>query len=147
MRTTLDGLGSDYSVSLWFWNGMPTDARDMSGWIFSRGRDLILDDLGDHIGIGGTNGHAGTLVFQRGKNVVAAGKTPVERWTWNQLRFERKGNRVRVYLNGELEIETNSPANFPAGYNQIFFGGRCDNDSNWEGRLDEIAVFAGQKAE
>ncbi|MEZ5944546.1 MAG: LamG-like jellyroll fold domain-containing protein [Planctomycetaceae bacterium] len=144
VRTTLDELGSDYTVSLWFWNGMPTDARDMSGWIFSRGRDLILDDLGDHIGIGGTNGHAGMLVFQQGKKVVAAGKTPVERWTWNQLRFERKGDRVRVYLNGELEIETNSAADFPAGYNQIYFGGRCDNDSNWEGRLDEIAVFAGQ---
>jgi hypothetical protein len=23
----------------------------------------------------------------------------------------------------------------------VFFGGRSDNDSNWEGRLDEIAVF------
>jgi hypothetical protein len=23
----------------------------------------------------------------------------------------------------------------------IFFGGRSDNENNWEGRLDEIAVF------
>ena len=30
---------------------------------------------------------------------------------------------------------------FPAGLDRLFFGGRCDNQSNWEGRLDEIAVF------
>jgi hypothetical protein len=46
-------------------------------------------------------------------------------------------------LNGEAqpEIETESPAGFLAGFDRLFFGGRCDNQSNWEGRLDEIAVF------
>ena len=32
-------------------------------------------------------------------------------------------------------------AQFPADLDQCFFGGRSDNDSNWEGRLDEIAIF------
>ena len=39
------------------------------------------------------------------------------------------------------EIEAASPAGFPLGFDRLFFGGRCDNQSNWEGRLDEIAVF------
>lgn len=43
--------------------------------------------------------------------------------------------------NVEPEIEAKCPAAFPAGFDRLFFGGRCDNQSNWEGRLDEIAVF------
>ena len=53
----------------------------------------------------------------------------------------RDKNKVRVYLNGTLELETDSdidPFQSPAN---CFFGGRSDNDSNFEGRLDEIAVF------
>ena len=29
----------------------------------------------------------------------------------------------------------------PSGFGQLFLGGRSDNAANWEGRLDEIAVF------
>ena len=48
---------------------------------------------------------------------------------------------MRVYLNGQLDLETNAAAGTLADLHQCFFGGRSDNDSNWEGRLDEIAVF------
>ena len=48
---------------------------------------------------------------------------------------------MTVYLNGKVEIETESEIDFPTGFNQLFLGGRSDNDSNWEGRLDEIAIF------
>ena len=54
------GLGDHYSVSLWFWNGMPADARPISGWMFSRGRDKGLTTWGDHLGLGG--GKIATLV-------------------------------------------------------------------------------------
>jgi hypothetical protein len=63
------------------------------------------------------------------------------RWEWRQVTLVREGRSIRVYLGGELEIETEARADFPAGFDQWFFGGRSDNDSNWEGRLDEIAVF------
>ena len=50
----------------------------------------------------------------------------------------REAETVRIYLNGELEIETQAaPARFP----DLFFGGRSDHAASWEGRLDEIAVF------
>ena len=39
------------------------------------------------------------------------------------------------------EIDVKSPAGFPPAFDQFFFGGRCDNESNWAGRLDEVAVF------
>jgi hypothetical protein len=134
-------------VSLWFWNGMPADGRETAGWIFSRGRAHGLDPHGEHLGLGGTATAPGKLIFQHGDAKdgagPAVGRTEIARWTWNQLVFVRDGQAVRVYLNGDPqpEIETTAPADFPAAFDQWFFGGRSDNQANWEGRLDEIAVF------
>jgi hypothetical protein len=115
----------------------------VSGWLFSREHDHALGAFGDHLGIGGKSAHTGRLVFFHGSDAATAvsGKTEIPRWQWQHVVFVRDGDAVRVWLNGQLEIETKSTANFPAGFGQCFFGGRSDNDSNWEGRLDEIAVF------
>ena len=122
---------------------MPNDGRDVSGWLFSRDHDHGLGTSGDHLGIGGKSANTGRLVFFHGGDPAAAvaGKNEVPRWQWQQVVLVRDGDAVRAYLNGQLEIEMKSAANFPAGFGQCFFGGRSDNDSNWEGRLDEIAVF------
>jgi hypothetical protein len=50
---------------------------------------------------------------------------------------------VRVYLNGadKPEIDLQAPGKFPAAFNQVFVGGRSDNSNNWEGRLDEVAIY------
>jgi hypothetical protein len=128
---------------MWLWNGMPNDGRDVSGWLFSRDHDHGLTTFGDHLGIGGKSGNTGRLIFFHGDDAATAtaGNTVIPRWQWQHVVLVRDGQTVRVYLNGQLEIETKAAANFPAGFDQCFFGGRSDNDSNWEGRLDEIAVF------
>ena len=144
LRARIADLGEQYSVALWFWNGMPADARQIAGWMFSRGRDHGLE--GDHLGLGGTS-HPGKLIFLRGEDgeggKLVAGRTEIRRWSWNQVVFVRDDETVRVHLNGrrQPEIETESPADFPVRFDHLFFGGRCDNQSNWEGRLDEVAVF------
>src|SRR5690606_31161848 len=33
LEANLPKLGESYSVSLWFWNGMPADGRETAGWI------------------------------------------------------------------------------------------------------------------
>jgi len=143
LQARIADLGDTYSISLWFWNGMPLVARPISGWIFSRGRDHGLGPFGDHLGLGGADNHPGRLVFQHGQSDPVAGQTEIARWTWNHALLVREGETVRVYLNGapEPEIQTTCPAGFPPGFDRLFFGGRCDGQSNWEGRLDEIAVF------
>ncbi|NLF70232.1 MAG: hypothetical protein GX575_14430 [Candidatus Anammoximicrobium sp.] len=147
IETRLAGLKDRYTLSLWFWNGMPADGRETAGWICSRGHNHGLGPHGDHLGVGGTATAPGRLIFQHGDahrgTKPLAGRTEIARWTWNHVALVREGQAVRVYLNGQPqpEIEANVPADFPAGFDQWFFGGRCDNDSNWEGRLDEIAVF------
>lgn len=143
LRARLGGVGERYAVSGWIWNGMPVEGRDVSGWFYSRGRDHGLAAYGDHLGVGGAGGHPGRLVFLSGNDArtLVAGKTAVPRWEWQHVALVRDGETVRVYLNGALEIETRAPARFPADFDQHFFGGRSDNRANWEGRLDELAVF------
>ena len=142
LRAQLDGLGDHYSVSMWFWNGMPNDGREVSGWLFSRSRDQGLGAFGDHLGIGGKSGNTGRLIFFHGgdPSAVTAGRTETPRWQWQHLVLVRDGENVRVYLNGQLDLEAKTATGSLASLRQCFFGGRSDNDSNWEGRLDEIAV-------
>ena len=141
MRSQIADLGNQYSVSLWMWNGMPVEGREVTGWMLSRGHDNGLGSNGDHLGLGGTASQPGKLIFLKGDTNPLVGQTEIDRWTWNHVVFVRDGDSVKVHLNGNAkpEIEANSDA--PANCDQLFFGGRCDNNSNWEGRLDEIAVF------
>ena len=142
MTARVAELGDHYSVALWFWNGMPADARPVSGWMFSRDRASGLTTWGDHLGLGGTiNG--GKLIFQHGREQRASGQTTIPRWTWNHVTMVRAGEIVKIYLNGnpEVEIEVQSPVDFPVPFDQVFVGGRSDQQSGWEGRLDEAAIF------
>ena len=143
LRARIAGLSDHYSISLWIWNGMPNDGRAVSGWFFSRGYNQSLATFGDHLGIGGRSFNAGKLVFFTGNNPkkAAAGKTEIPRWSWQHVVLIRSEQTVRVYLNGQIEIETAASAGELAELTECFFGGRSDNDSNWEGRLDEIAVY------
>jgi hypothetical protein len=147
LRSRIDALRNQYTVSLWMWNGMPGDAREVSGWLFSRGREHGLGPHGDHLGVAGTSARPGRLLFLhgngRGEPKPVVGRTEIPRWTWMHVALVRDGATVRVYLNGnpQPEIETQSPADFPPSFHQVFFGGRSDNQFNFEGRLDEIAVF------
>ncbi len=134
LRTRLPKLGKNYTLSLWFWNGMPNDSRPVLGWMFSRGRNHSLEASGDHLGLN----ENGLLLFHDG-NKNHRGKTMVKRWSWRQATLTRKGEDLRVYLDGKLEIEAKAKATLLA--EDVFMGGRNDNHSNWEGRLDEIALF------
>jgi hypothetical protein len=148
----LDLPAENYSISLWFWNGLPTDAREIAGWIYSRGHDHGLSPDSEHLGLGGTS-HSGQLTYLQGDPrqgaKPVAGHTVIPRWTWNQVVLVREEKRVRVHLNGDplpeievlLEPTIDTAIDTAPALPQLFFGGRNDHHSNWEGRLDEIAVF------
>ncbi len=138
----LPGLRNDYTVSLWFWNGMPINQREDTGWIFSRGRENAPPlSAGDHVGIN----REGLLTYIRGRSL---GKAPlenssIERWTWNHLAYVRKGKSTYIFLNGTMLPHgfKSMEEGLPKDLDTLYFGGRCDNVDNLEGKLDEIAVF------
>lgn len=143
VHTRMEQLKDHYTISLWIWNGMPAKGRDVAGWFYSRGRNHGSSGQGEHLGIGGNSGHTGRLIFVSDDDdaSVVAGNTEIPRWTWNHVVFTRSGHDVRVYLNGKQEIETQTKSTLPPDMKQLFFGGRSDNNDNWEGRLDEVAIY------
>ncbi len=148
MRARIPDLKDRYSVSLWIWNGMPLDGREVAGWIFGRGPNHSATNAGDALGIAGKGEHAGKLMFQCGNQPPVFGKTVIPRWSWAYVTFERKGDQVQVMLyeivDGTIEtgkeIEVQQAMDIPASFEEIFFGGRGNRDASWEGRLDEIVV-------
>ncbi|WP_419189953.1 hypothetical protein [Stieleria marina] len=147
VRTQLPSLGNSYTVILSFWNGMPSDARPTTGWLFSRDHNHSVTDRGQHLGLGGsTDGDdtaTGKLIFKQGDG-VAVGKTVIPRWTWNQVKLVRTNTRVKVFLNNASQPEINIllSSDQTAPLPTCFIGGRSDNDSNWEGRIDEVAIYS-----
>ncbi len=147
LESRLPSVSDSYSLSLWIWNGMPLNAREISGWITSRGNNHGLGRSSEHIGIGGTT-HPGRIVWQLQSSgnepMMVAGTTQLARWSWHHLVVVREPKSIRIYLDGNSrpEIQASVDSKWAnARYEQFYFGGRCDNQSNWEGRLDEIAVF------
>lgn len=138
LETRVPGLGTNSTVVFWVYNGMPVEARPMAGWCYSRGFDRGVK--GDHLGVGGST-HPDRLVFQSGDGQPVAGTSRIGRWTWRHVALVREGESVRVYLDGNLEIATRAPVSPTSESARIFLGGRTDNHSNWEGRLDEVAIF------
>lgn len=135
--------GDQYSVAMWIWNGMPDGAREVSGWLYSRGQNFGLGVDSEHLGIGGIAATSGRLIFRSGNDdEVSIGSTQLQRWTWNHVVMVRDGKKIRVHLNGnsQPEIQTQT-AQSPAVDVAWFWGGRSDSINNWEGRLDEVAVF------
>lgn len=147
-RMTADGkdLGANYSVAFWFWNGLPADARPVTGYLFSRGPQVPKDSPADHLGIGGTEGNAGRLFFFNGdpKSKPIAGTNGLKEKHWHHVVFVREGKNVRAYLDGSDKPEfTGESPNEGPQKNAVYFAGRCDNlvDTFFAGKMDEVAIF------
>ena len=144
LRARLATIKNEYSVVLSFWNGMPTAARETTGWLISRDHPHGTSGRGDHLGLGGTATQPGKIIVRHGRGETSVGTTELQRWTWNKLAFVRQAQRLQVFLNGaetpELDVAVER-LDAPA-IQTFFFGGRSDNDATWEGKLDEVAVFA-----
>ena len=60
---------------------------------------------------------------------------------WQHVAVVRSETSLRVFLNGVEELHQADLPKSGIHLPQLFFGGRSDNQHNWEGRLDEIAIF------
>ena len=141
----LPDLGRAYTVELWFYNCMPTDARPVTGYLFACGA------AGDRLAISGTARSPGRLIFHTGKDLAGAvaGQTdvPLRNWvaaeSWHHVALVRDGERVSVYLDGRTTPELTAVKALPARAETIWVGGTAENnDAGFEGRCGEVAVYA-----
>jgi hypothetical protein len=129
-------LGEASTVELWFWNGLPTDARPVTGVLLGRGKG------GDVLGLGGSEPKEGRarLFFTRGETRLT-GPTEIALKTWTHVALVRQGPAVRVYLNGRLEISGEAP---PPSETSFFIGGQPAGEPagfTFEGKVDEVSVY------
>ena len=143
VRASIPPNTDSYSVVMNLWNGMPNDARDTSGWFFSRDHAHAISRSGEHFGVGGKATTPGCLIFQFGNQNAIVGKTVLERWRWYQVTIIRESDRLRVFLDdaAEPEIDTPLPSKPSPVITTHFIGGRSDNLDNWQGSIDEVAYF------
>jgi hypothetical protein len=145
LAALLSDLPRDYSAELWIWNELPSHARAVTGYFFSRGEDGAAGAPGEHLGIGGSNLAPGRLLVFNGnqRNELLTGATLLPQNSWHHVVLVRQGDVVRVYLNGatEPEIEGRLQATFPEGCGQLFIGARNDRFAPFQGRIDQIALY------
>ncbi|MEQ1841002.1 MAG: LamG domain-containing protein, partial [Verrucomicrobiales bacterium] len=133
---------SNYSVSLWFWSGTAKGVMDGTEWIFSRGLHLSSRKIGDHVGIRENEKGDRILMYEgTGATAEMGSAALIERWKWHHLVFSRDGATVRISLNGASIEASGDEAATRIAPDTFFFGGSCSGEGNFEGRLDEIAVF------
>ena len=145
LKAKLDGVGESYSVELWFWNGLPTDIRPITGHLLSFGVDRAGSPPSDNIGIGGANVGPGRLFFSSGgvTPTIFAGKTRSQPKTWHHLALVRQHGQVFIYLDGNPEPEISCKAEVDPNRRPelLFVGGLGDGHTNFEGKIDEVALF------
>ncbi len=137
-RSSGERLGKPYSVELWFWNGLPADARPITGYLVGLGPD-------DCLAIGGTRSAQGRLIFSGGESSASAlvGKAVIAPKTWNHAVLVRDGSKVTVYLNGNPEPDLGGEAAVgrSSRTGTLTVGGRGDDPATFEGKIDEVAIY------
>jgi hypothetical protein len=143
LSARIPGLtGRNYTVSLWFWSGTSDELLTAPEWIFSRGIDHETGIHGEQVGIAMNSAGKRILVYEdSGSKQELAGTDTLERWTWNHLVIAREGITGHVFLNGKHIIATKNGDLPETSPDTFFFGGSAGEGRNFEGRLDEIAVF------
>ena len=138
----------NWSASLRFRNTKANDVSAVTAYLISRGPKGDTQAPGDHLGIGGSykDSLPGRLFVYNGNaaNQIVRGQTIIQPGSWNDVSLERTGSRVKVMLNGKVEIDAELPVTAP-GATELFFGKRCDDLAPLEGEFSDVVVAGLEK--
>jgi putative membrane-bound dehydrogenase-like protein len=138
----------NWSASMRFKNTKANNVSAVTAYLISRGPKGDHQAPGDHLGIGGNykDSSPGRLFVFNGNaaSQIVRGTTVIEPGTWNDVKLERLGSRVKVTLNGKVEIDAELPVTAP-GAKELFFGRRCDDFAPLEGEFEKVEVAGLEK--
>ncbi len=138
----------NWSASMRFKNTKANNASAVTAYLISRGPKGDSQAPGDHLGIGGSykDSLPGRLFVYNGNAAgqIVRGATTIQPGTWNDVKLERFGSRVKVTLNGKVEIDAELPVTAP-GAKELFFGKRCDDFAPLEGEFEKVDVAGLEK--
>ena len=141
LTTTLPAVQNGYTWEAWFWNGLPSDVRLVTGVLFAVGTNAAESD---QLRIGGAGPDQGKLQFVSGtERALLVGTTVLEPKTWYHVTVVRDTDRVRVYLNGRSEPDVVGAVPLPnfGDAPGVTVGGNGAAECAFEGKLSEVAVF------
>jgi hypothetical protein len=148
MNTELPGLGRSYSVEMWFRNGLPADARDFTGFLFSRTNAGKTKTGSEGLGIGGVHDSGaaqGKLIFVTpglaGNGLVGTSELSLR--SWNHVVLVRNETHIAVYLNGKEtpDIESELIRDQSNHSSDFCIGGCADSQFNFEGNIAKVALY------
>lgn len=136
LKADLRLTGKACSVEFWLWNGLPVNLRATTG-------TLLAWRNGERLGITGTNGPPGRLFYSTGADPTPrlVGKTGLGLKQWHQVVLVREGGRVSAFLDGSTAPEFSGDLPETAVLDGLLLGGGGVPEENFEGRLDEVAVY------
>jgi len=126
-----------------------TKPFSITAWVKSQGGGYVVTKFNRHIigeyilSIGG----GGTVTFHR---EVApwglSGTKPVTPGEFSHVAITYDGEKMRIYVDGELDVEQKRDAQNTDTVTPVLIGGRFkdgkpDPDSRFRGVLDEVAIF------
>ncbi|WP_435005531.1 LamG-like jellyroll fold domain-containing protein [Tundrisphaera lichenicola] len=140
---TMQEQGRASSLEFWFWNGMPNDAREVTGVLVSRPDDTDPGSAVERLVIGGTGASAGRLLYLRGKESgpILSGKTELTPKGWHHIVLSRDGENLSIYLDGQPEATTGSAPRPGGSRLRLKIGGGSGTEPGLEGKIDEVAVY------
>ena len=143
LEVTLREHSASSSVELWFWNGFPNSARDVTGVLISRAGGTVPGSPDDRLMIGGARSSPGRIVFSRGASTdpIIAGSTEVAAKVWHQVVLVRDGETISIYLDGRPEAAGRSPEPSDRGPVRLRIGAGPGADPSFEGKVDEVALY------
>jgi hypothetical protein len=132
-----------FSLSFWFCNLLPDDARNVTGYLASFGPARDPKAPGDHLAIGGTASHQGRLVLFNGNETdgTLVGRTAIKTGAWHHVVIVREGEHATLYLDGREEAAGDLAITRPGPSVDLFLGGRSDGFATFEGKLAEASLF------
>ena len=129
--------GSNYSVELLLWSGLPADDSDTLGYVLARESE---GKQGDRLSIGGPDNRRNCLMFSAaGLEQPLFGHLQLHSQGWHHVALVREKEMVRVYLDSALLIEGRAPEASATG--EFFVGGSQDNSVPFEGKIDEVSIY------
>ena len=134
VEADLDQLQPEYSVAMWFFNSLPTDARDVTGVLLSTEAETLL------VGGKAAGDQSGKLVLKVGEKSFA-GKAPVTEKQWHHVAIARDKQHVRVYLDGRADPEIDAKIELPKPAKRLLIGSDGNAGTTFDGKVDEVAVF------
>ena len=134
MEGHVSELTNDYTVSMWFRNGLPTTDRDVTGTLLLAHDDALL------IAGKADGDQAGRLAVRSGTR-SRFGRTSIATKGWHHVSITRTGRRVRVYMDGHEEPEIDAQSERAAVSRKILIGSDGNVATTFDGMIDEVAVF------